>query len=97
MKLTSLLQLVDKLQQVCKIDNLQQVCGVFGCVRASELYIFDIWNDNLQSFNSEKNEASVPVFYADWTSVSVPRTSSSRGLDVGFIPLLPKELPYIIE
>ena len=61
----------------------------------SELYIFDIWNDNLQSFNRGKNEASVPVFYADWTSVSVPRTSSSRGLDVGFIPLLPKELPYM--
>ena len=29
MKLTSLLQLVDKLQQAGKIDNLQQVCGVF--------------------------------------------------------------------
>ena len=38
----------------------------------SELYIFDIWNDNLQSFNREKDEASVPVFYADWTSVPVP-------------------------
>ena len=43
----------------------------------------------------KKNEASVPVFYADWTSVPVPRTSSLRGLDVGFIPLLPKELPYM--
>jgi hypothetical protein len=32
MKLTSLLQLVDKLQQAGKFDNLQQVCGVFGCV-----------------------------------------------------------------
>ena len=32
MKLTSLLQLVDKLQQAGKIDNLQQVCDVFGCV-----------------------------------------------------------------
>ena len=32
MKLTSLLQLVDKLQQAGKIYNLQQVCGVFGCV-----------------------------------------------------------------
>ena len=53
----------------------------------------DNWNDNLQSFNREKNEASVPVFYADWTSVPVPRTSSLRGLDVGFIPPLPKELP----
>ena len=43
----------------------------------------------------EKNEALVPVFYADWTSVPVPRTSSLRGLDVGFIPLLPKGLPYM--
>ena len=32
MKLTSLLQLVNKLQQAGKIDNLQQACGVFGCV-----------------------------------------------------------------
>ena len=32
MKLTSLLQLVDKLQQANKIDTLQQVCGVYGCV-----------------------------------------------------------------
>ena len=33
MKLTSLLQLVDKLrQQAGKIDNLQQVCGIFGHV-----------------------------------------------------------------
>ena len=46
-------------------------------------------------FNREKIEASVLVFYADWTSVPVPRTSSLRGLDVGFIPLLPKELPYM--
>ena len=31
-----------------------------------------ILDDNLQSFNREKNEASVPVFYSDWTSVPVP-------------------------
>ena len=34
MKLTSLLQLVGKLQQAGKIDNLQQVCGVFDCVHS---------------------------------------------------------------
>ena len=45
--------------------------------------------------NQEKNEASVSVFYADWTSVPVPQTSSLRGLDVGFIPPLPKKLPYM--
>ena len=56
--------------------------------------ISDNWNDNLQSLNQEKNEASVPVFYADWTSVPVSQTSSLRGLDVGFIPPLPKKLPY---
>ena len=33
--------------------------------------------------------------YADWMSVPVPRTSSLRELDVGFIPLVPKELPYM--
>ena len=33
--------------------------------------ISDNWNDNLQSLNQEKNEASVPVFYSDWTSVPV--------------------------
>ena len=32
MKLTSLLQLVNKLQQAGKIDKLQRVCNVFGCV-----------------------------------------------------------------
>ena len=32
MKLTILLQLVDKLQKAGKIDNLQQVGGVFGRV-----------------------------------------------------------------
>ena len=57
--------------------------------------ISDNWNDNLQSLNQEKNEASVPVFYADWTSVPVSQTSSLLGLDVGFIPILPKKLPYM--
>ena len=32
MRLTSLLQVVNKLQQACKIDSLQQVCGVLGCI-----------------------------------------------------------------
>ena len=57
--------------------------------------ISDNWNDNLQSLNQEKNEASVPVFYADWTSVPASQTSSLCGLDVGFIPPLPKKLPYM--
>ena len=52
----------------------------------SELYIFDIWNDNLQSFNREKMKHRYQSFtrigrqfqslerqvYADWTSVSFP-------------------------
>ena len=33
MKLTSSLQLFDKLQQAGKVDNLQQVFGVLGCVQ----------------------------------------------------------------
>ena len=37
--------------------------------------ISDNWNDNLQSLNQEKNEASVPVFYADWTSIPVSQMS----------------------
>jgi hypothetical protein len=41
MKLTSLLQLVDNLQQAGKIDKLQQVCGVFGCVSAiTIMYVY---------------------------------------------------------
>ena len=32
MKLTSLLHVVDKLQQAGKIENLQKVCAVFRCV-----------------------------------------------------------------
>ena len=80
---------------VIKSSQIKRFYGFRSSLQTSELYIFDIWNDNLQSFNRGKNEASVPVFYADWTSVPVPRTSSLRGLDVGFIPLLPKELPYM--
>ena len=37
MKLTSLLQLVDKLEQIGKIDNLQQVYGILTP------YIFLLW------------------------------------------------------
>ena len=59
----------------------------------SELYIFEIWNDNLQSFNRDKMKHRYQSFTR--TSVPVPRTSSLCGLDVGFIPLLPKELPYM--
>jgi hypothetical protein len=35
---TSLLQLVDNLQQAGKIRNLQQVCGVSGCVAECTSY-----------------------------------------------------------
>ena len=38
--------------------------------------IYSLWNDNIQSFKQEKNEASTPVFDSDWTSVSVPQTSA---------------------
>ena len=52
----------------------------------SELYMFDIWNNNLQSFNREKMKHRYQSFtrigrqfkslerqvYADWTSVSFP-------------------------
>ena len=55
-------------------------------VSTSELYSFDIWNDNLQSFNREKMKHRYQSFtrigrqfqslerqvYADWTSVSFP-------------------------
>ena len=37
-KLTSLLRLVDKLQQVGKIHNLQQVCRIFGCVVLGKMH-----------------------------------------------------------
>jgi hypothetical protein len=36
---TSLLQLVDNLQQVGKIRNLQQVCGVSGCVSGGHIWL----------------------------------------------------------
>jgi hypothetical protein len=36
---TSLLQLVDNLQQVGKIRNLQQVCGVSGCVSGGQIWL----------------------------------------------------------
>ena len=51
MKLTSLLQLVDTLQQTGKIDNLQQIRGVFGCVdlKLSSNLLFDNvdWLENM--------------------------------------------------
>ena len=37
MKFTSLLKLVNKLQQAGKIDNLQQACGVLGCIERKRL------------------------------------------------------------
>ena len=57
--------------------------------------ISDNWNDNLQSLNQEKNEASVPVFYADWTSV--PELSNVKFTRFGrrFHSPLPKKLPYM--
>ena len=33
LQLDKIAQLVDKLQQVGKVDNLQKVFGVFGCVK----------------------------------------------------------------
>ena len=66
---------------------------VFGFT--SELYIFDIWNDNLQSFNRETMKHRYQSFTRIGRQFQSPRTSILRGLDVGFIPLLPKELPYM--
>ena len=65
--------------------HVRHVCYIFCPVNSIYIYI---WNDNIQSFDCENNEASIPVFHADWTSVSVPQTSGLRGLDVSFIPPL---------
>ena len=49
MKLTSLWQLVNKLQQAGKIDNLQQVCDIFGRVDANDFTLAPrrkfLWRD----------------------------------------------------
>ena len=37
MKLTSLLQVFDSLQQAGEIENLRQACDVFGCVVARDM------------------------------------------------------------
>ena len=51
MKLTSLLQLVDKLQQAGKID----VCGIFGCVQYVSKRVIEVWSDPAPSiFNQKK-------------------------------------------
>ena len=50
MELTSLLQVVDKLHQVGKIDNLQQ--DVFGCVAASLFSSRIIAHKNIRSFTA---------------------------------------------
>ena len=54
MKLTSLLQLVDKSQQVGNCDNLQQVCGVF-CLGIS----FQEMKDQCFAIISQTNVTSV--------------------------------------
>ena len=52
-----------------------QYCYVYFCMFEEPAMfkpvnsISDNWNDNLQSLNQERNEALVPVFNADWTSV----------------------------
>ena len=43
MKMKSLLQLVEKLQQASNTDNLQQVCGVFRCVEEYKAIPFSIF------------------------------------------------------
>ena len=55
MKLTSLLQLVDKLQHADKIDNLQQVWGVFGCVAVSVFWnmLFGWFQNKLVGRNTQ--------------------------------------------
>ena len=46
-KSTSLLELVDKLQQPGKIDNLQQVCGVFSCLMVDSFRWLSVSNTNV--------------------------------------------------
>ena len=53
MKLTSLLQLVDRLQQAGKIDNLQQVCSVFLLCMGNAFV--ELSKNNCES-NAEVNE-----------------------------------------
>ena len=60
-----------------RLQSLLRMCDrvVTGRCKTSELNIFNIWNDNIQSSKQKNNEASTPVFDSDWTSVSVPQTS----------------------
>ena len=74
--------------------HIENVCVSGGVSPVNS--ISDNWNDNLHSLNQEKNEASVPVFYADWTSVPVPQMSSLRGLDVSFMPTELYEITNVI-
>ena len=63
MKLTSLLQLVNKLQQVGKIDNLQQVCGVSGCAVLQrnhfDVELLGLWISNPYPFRLKILAASL--------------------------------------
>jgi hypothetical protein len=66
--------LIDRMTEVLTPDIYIELTAV-NCLRpVNSIYIY-IWNDNIQSFDCENNEASIPVFHADWTSVSVPFSS----------------------
>ena len=58
MKFTSLLELVNKLQQAGKIDNLQQACGVFGCV-LERCVLNHIW-EHLQEIINDHQHGFMP-------------------------------------
>ena len=58
--------------------------------------ISDNWNDNLQSLNQEKNEASVTSHLRGFEcQFQSPKRQVYAVLDVSFIPPLPKKLPYM--
>ena len=97
-----IIELVDSFPIVHKFLIFGKLFGYekFMYLLSSEFNI-DIWNDNIQPYNRKKNstiqqeEASLPAFSTVWTSISVLQTSYLGVLDVGFIPPLPTELPYM--
>ena len=66
MKLTSFLQLVDKLQRAGKIDNLEQVCAIFGCVEGLHIDLAPYPNQRVDTIKREMfSQKSVRRFVGD--------------------------------
>ena len=80
MKLTSLLQLVDNLQQAGKTDNLQQVCDVFGFELNKEWWDRILHEEGVGDYGQIEGYTGWLVHFAEGTARRVEHSDLTRGL-----------------